>query len=195
MLHNWGFFTILVSVFFFFFCLSNSSDFHSLFWFCLGFAAVVISSGLFFFFALLLLLFGIGWRLGHPWSSKISIDCWMTQGNWCWKDFSCLIFVFASSLFTLSFLMINPKHRIQSSPIESHELFEFFSDVPVRAELEVLKRQKVASGSFCEFCLESWNSCGMGLRFWFYIRSFLFSSKFLNIWLLDSELQQILVFF
>jgi len=50
--------------------------------------------------------------------------------------------------------MINPKHRIQSSPIESHELFEFFSDVPVRAEFEGLKRQKVASGSFCEFCLE-----------------------------------------
>jgi hypothetical protein len=61
---------------------------------------------------------------------------------------------FASSLFTLSFLIINPKHRIQSSPIESHELFEFFSDVPVRAEFEGLKRQKVASGSFCEFCLE-----------------------------------------
>jgi hypothetical protein len=40
--------------------------------------------------------------------------------------------------------MINPKHRFQSSPIESHELFEFFSDVPVRAELEGLKRQKSA---------------------------------------------------
>jgi hypothetical protein len=111
---------------------------------------------------------------------------------WLWV----LIFVFCIlSLFTLSFLMINPKHRIRSSPIESHELFEFFSDVPVRAELEGLKRQKVASGSFCEFCLECWNNCGMGLRFWFYIRSFLFSSKFLNIWLLDSELQQILVLF
>ncbi len=101
-----------------FFFLSNSSDFQSLlvlFGFCC--CCDFIRPFLFFALLLLLLLFGIsgfGWRLGHPRSSKISIDCWMTQGNWCWRDLSsffvclclwmCVLFCFLVMSFDLCFL-------------------------------------------------------------------------------------------
>jgi hypothetical protein len=119
MLHNWGFFHNFGECFFVFLSKTLQTFIHS--WFCLGFVAVVISSDLFFSFLFFLLcccccfgISGFGWRLGHPWSSQISIDCWMTQGNWCWRDLSsffvclcmyvCVPFCFLVMSFDLCFL-------------------------------------------------------------------------------------------